>query len=152
MKLSEAQLERWGHRIGREVGVPVFIGLRGSLGSGKSVFARAVARGAGVEGPLPSPTFNVMFRYVSPRRGPVTHVDLYRLSSPDELGEIGWADVLAEDGIVLVEWPERAGDAVPDDRWEVELTIPSDDPDLRIVAATRIGEPTQLPGFPVSVE
>ena len=71
MILTEEDLVRWGTRIGREVVGPVFLGLKGPLGAGKSVLARAVARGAGVEGPIPSPTFNLLFRYPSPRGIPV---------------------------------------------------------------------------------
>ena len=56
MILSEGGLERWGNRVGREIRWPAFLGLKGPLGAGKSVFARAVARGAGVDGPVPSPT------------------------------------------------------------------------------------------------
>ena len=151
MKLTEEQLALWGHRIGEEVRTPVFIGLKGPLGAGKSVFARAVARGAGVDGALPSPTFNVMFRYDATRGASVVHADLYRLDSPSDLTEIGWEDVLAEDGIVLVEWPERAGSALPPDRWEIELGFPRGEPELRIVSVERHGTPSHLPGFPVSV-
>ena len=110
-----------------------------------------MARGAGVEETLPSPTFNVMFRYETPGSGSVVHADLYRLDSPDELFEIGWDDVLADDGIVLVEWPERAGQELPDDRWEVELKILPGEPEVRIVDVHRHGSPNHMPGFPVSV-
>ncbi len=66
--LTEDELVAWGRRIGAAVTVPVFIGLIGPLGAGKSVLARAVARGAGVEGALPSPTFNIVFRYPASAR------------------------------------------------------------------------------------
>lgn len=151
MKLTEDQLTLWGRRIGREIRVPVFIGLKGPLGAGKSVFARAVALGAGVEDELPSPTFNVLFRYPAGDVTSLVHADLYRLDSPSELAEIGWEDVLAENGIVLVEWPERAGDALPRDRWEIELDFPRGEPNLRTVSVERHGVPSPLPGFPVSI-
>ena len=63
MVLSEEELARWGERIGSSVRPPVFLMLRGPVGAGKSVLARAVARGAGVRGAVPSPTFNLVFRY-----------------------------------------------------------------------------------------
>lgn len=151
MKLTEDQLTLWGARIGREVRAPVFIGLKGPLGAGKSVFARAVARGAGVDETLPSPTFNVLFRYTGREAASVVHADLYRLESPDELTDIGWEDVLSADGIVLVEWPDRAGSAVPTDRWEIELGFSRGEPDLRTVSVRRCGDPGHLPGFPVSL-
>ncbi|NNF28280.1 MAG: tRNA (adenosine(37)-N6)-threonylcarbamoyltransferase complex ATPase subunit type 1 TsaE [Gemmatimonadetes bacterium] len=151
MKLTEDQLTLWGRRIGREVDAPLFIGLRGPLGAGKSVFARAVAHGAGVDEPVPSPTFNVLFRYEGAEVESVVHADLYRLDSPSDLVDIGWEDILADDGIVLVEWPERAGEALPSDRWEIELGFAPGEPHLRVVSVRRYGSPCHLPGFPVSL-
>lgn len=158
MNLTEEDLVRWGRRIGERVAVPVFIGLRGPLGAGKSVFARAVARGAGVEGSIPSPTFNLVFRYRTPEEVEVVHMDLYRLKEPDELWMLDWEELGSGDEIVLVEWPERAGDLLPADRWEVSLEMPGPDDDVegsrelyRRVSVERYGDPPHLPGFPVSV-
>lgn len=152
MKLTEEELVQWGRRIGAEVEVPIFLGLRGELGAGKSVLARAVARGAGVEGPIPSPTFNLLFRYPARDGIVVVHLDLYRLRSPDELWELGWEELGGGPEIVLVEWPERAGPHLPDDRWDVRLAAPEPGSPLRTVRVERVGSPPHLPGFPVSVE
>lgn len=154
MRVTEAELAAWGRRIGREVRPPVFIGLRGPLGAGKSVLARAVAEGAGVCGYLPSPTFNLLFRYEiggyeSGGRGAVIHADLYRLRSPKELDGIGWDDVVGdEEAIVLVEWPERAGAHLPGERWEVHLRYAAGGADLREAEVNSFGDPPPLPGFP----
>ena len=162
MKLTEAEIAAWGRRIGAEVRPPVFIGIRGPLGAGKSVLARAVAAGAGVAEYLPSPTFNILFRYGLEGGGAVIHADLYRLRSADELAGIGWDDVVGdEEAIVLVEWPERAGWELPADRWEVRLGYPEveadeatgaedDSGELRRVAMESFGAPPRLPGFPVA--
>ena len=152
----------WGRRIGARVrvgaaggggrgGPPVFIGLRGPLGAGKSVLARAVARGAGVEAPMPSPTFNLVFRYPLPGGGSVVHADLYRVRSVEELAGLGWDDLLADGFVALVEWPERAERELPGDRWEIELEIP-DEPGVRTARARRIGTPVpaELPRFPAA--
>lgn len=159
MLLSEPELVGWGERIGREVETPVVLALRGPLGAGKSVLARAVARGAGVVGHLPSPTFNLLFRYRGDRayrayrgrRGvEVVHLDLYRIASPEEVWELGWGELGAPSEIVLIEWPERAEALLPEDRWEVFLTIPSGSPgheSLREVRLARCGAPPELP-FP----
>ncbi len=156
MLLTEAELRAWGLRIGRQVEAPVFIGLRGPLGAGKSVLARAVARGAGVQEHLPSPTFNLVFRYPVPERAlpaVIVHADLFRLRSSDELGGIGWDDLVTDEGaIVLVEWPDRAGPELPADRWVVTLGHADADAGLRTVEVERHGEPPALPGFPVVVE
>jgi tRNA threonylcarbamoyladenosine biosynthesis protein TsaE len=151
MVLKESELVRWGNRIGQEVNGPVFLGLKGDLGVGKSVLARAVARGAGVEGPIPSPTFNLVFQYSSVRGFPVVHMDLYRIESARELWELGWEEMASSSAIALVEWPERAGDLLPDDRWEIELAVPEGHLQLRSVSVSRFGMPAHLPGFPVSL-
>lgn len=152
MILSEGELERWGGEIGRTAALPLFICLRGELGAGKSVLARAIARGAGVEGNIPSPTFNLVFRYPTPGGGDLIHMDLYRLGSPDEAWELGWAEVEGHDGIVLVEWPERVAELLPEPRWEVTLQTVPGDPLARLVEAARVGEPPDLPAFPLRVD
>ena len=152
MILTEEDLVRWGRRIGREATPPLFLGLTGPLGAGKSVLARAVARGAGVRGPIPSPTFNILFRYPTGRGFSLVHLDLYRIESTEELWELGWEELLSPSEIVVVEWPERAEALLPRDRWDVELAIPETGSQLRRVAVSRSGSPPHLPGFPVTLE
>lgn len=152
MTLGEDDLVAWGRRIGAEIRPPVFIGLRGPLGAGKSVLARAVARGAGVRETLPSPTFNIVFRYELPAAESVVHADLYRLRSVDELAGIGWDEIVGDEGaIVLVEWPGRAGGELPADRWEVTLGYAAADPGKRTVELECFGEPVPVPAFPIGV-
>lgn len=144
--VTEEELTAWGRRVGAGARPPLFVGLKGPLGAGKSVFARAVARGAGVEGALPSPTFNIVFRY--PLRGgrAVIHADLFRIGAAAELAGIGWEDVLGDDGaIVLVEWCGRAGEALPPDRWEIRLGFVPGEAGRRGVEVERFGEPGDLP-------
>jgi tRNA threonylcarbamoyl adenosine modification protein YjeE len=152
MILTEDELVRWGTRIGKEVRTPNFVTLSGPLGAGKSVLARAVARGAGVQSNIPSPTFNVIFRYESRRGIQVVHIDLYRLKHPYELRELGWEELGQERDLILLEWPDRAGPELPRDRWEVVLGIPNVRVPLREVSVTRVGNPLPLPGFPVEME
>jgi tRNA threonylcarbamoyl adenosine modification protein YjeE len=151
MRLDEAALAEWGREIGRSVVAPVFIGLSGPLGAGKSVLARAIGAGAGVEETMPSPTFTLLQRYPASRARQVAHLDLYRIEQPDELWEIGWGQLPEADEIVLVEWPERAGALLPADRWVVELAVPPGEPHLRVVGVTRFGSPPELPSFPLSL-
>jgi len=79
--------------------------LRGELGAGKSTFARAFIKAAGHEGPVPSPTYTLVEPY-DLASGNIYHVDLYRVSGTEELRYLGWNEL--DDGIRLVEWPERA--------------------------------------------
>ena len=121
------------------------LALRGPLGAGKSVLARAIARGAGVTGPIPSPTFNLLFHYqATDRRTGVMHFDLYRLTDPTEVWELGWSEVGDGERIVLIEWPERAEALLPPDRWDVTLDVDAQD-GIRVINAERRGEAPRLP-------
>jgi tRNA threonylcarbamoyladenosine biosynthesis protein TsaE len=143
MMLSQPQLEAWGERIGATVDVPVFLALSGDLGAGKSVLARAIARGAGVHAVMPSPTFNLVFRYEAGRGIDVVHLDLYRLDRAEDVIELGWRELGTDREIVLVEWPERAASLLPPDRWEIRLDSPT--PDTRTVRCTPHGNVPPLP-------
>jgi tRNA threonylcarbamoyladenosine biosynthesis protein TsaE len=94
--------------------------LAGELGAGKTAFARAFLRSATGDPALevPSPTFTLVQRYDTPI-GPVQHFDLWRLTGPDSLTELGWEE--ARDDIVLVEWPNRLGELRPADALTVAL-------------------------------
>jgi tRNA threonylcarbamoyladenosine biosynthesis protein TsaE len=131
MRLDEASLACWGERIGETVDTPVVLGLRGELGAGKSVLARAIGKGAGVRAAMPSPSFNLLFRYPARLGREVVHLDLYRVAAPDELWELGWQDLGAEQEIVIVEWPERADSLMPADHWLIKLAATPGEAELR---------------------
>ena len=150
MRLDEAELIRWGSIIGASTIPPVVIGLSGPLGAGKSVLARAIGAGAGVSATMPSPSYTLLQRYDGHEGRQVVHLDLYRIQSPDELHELGWT-LLGDAGeIVLLEWPERAGQFLPSDHWVIEIEVPEDEPLLRDIEVRRVGAPPDLAGFPMS--
>ncbi len=87
--------------------------LTGELGAGKTVFVRGLATGLGVaEDQVNSPSFTVVNEYPDGRI-PIFHFDLYRLGDPSELQEIGWDEYRQRDGLIVVEWGERAEDHLP---------------------------------------
>lgn len=146
-RLTEADLVAWGERIGREAATPLVLALDGDLGAGKSTLARAVAHGAGVEGDVPSPTFNLLFRYDLADGRSVFHLDLYRLEQQDDVWELGWQELGAGDQVVLIEWAENAFGLLPAPRWDLTLEDEGD-ADRRLLTATPVGGPPALPPFP----
>lgn len=145
MTFTEAQLVAWGERLGATAASPLFVALRGDLGAGKSVLARAIARGAGVNALMPSPTFNLVFRYTGSGGREIVHMDLYRIEKPADVWALGWGDLGGEREIALVEWPERAGPLLPPDRWEITLDTAA--PELRRVTALPLGTAPDLPAL-----
>jgi len=151
MRLDEASLTRWGKRIGATTTTPVVIGLRGQLGAGKSVLARAIGEGAGVTVSMPSPSYNLLLRHPADMGREVVHLDLYRIESSDELWELGWEQLGLNHEIVLVEWPERAEGFMPAHYWVIDLSVPAGQSELRDVGAERVGAPPDLAAFPMSL-
>jgi tRNA threonylcarbamoyl adenosine modification protein YjeE len=110
-----------------------FIALAGDLGAGKTTFVRAMiahlANDAAIE--VPSPSFTLVQHYDLPRLH-VVHADLYRVASTDELAELGLDEIA--DAVVVMEWPERASGALPQDRIDIAFTLsPHDGPEHRVV-------------------
>jgi tRNA threonylcarbamoyladenosine biosynthesis protein TsaE len=110
--VSQAELEAEGEALGRALQPGAVVTFEGDLGAGKTTFIKAVARGLGVTGTATSPTYALVHRYRG-ARGPVFHLDCFRLRSPDEAADLDWEGLMAEGDAILVEWPERAGEWIP---------------------------------------
>ena len=114
-----------GAAVGHAAVAGTVLLLQGQLGAGKTVFAQGV--GAGLETPsvVNSPTFVLVNEHLGGRL-PLRHADLYRLDDPESIAELGLAEA-AEDGVLVVEWPERGGGALPADHLLVRITPLRDD-------------------------
>lgn len=108
-----------GARLARRVRAGDVVALSGPLGAGKTSIARGLLAGLGLEGEAPSPSFAIVQPYDPPEvRLPVLHVDLYRIERPEEAEELG-LDEGGADSLLIVEWPERLGEA----RWRDALWL-----------------------------
>jgi tRNA threonylcarbamoyladenosine biosynthesis protein TsaE len=132
--VTEPELRSWGERLGRAASPPLVIAITGEVGAGKTTLAQAICRGAGVRDFVTSPTFALVQRYEG-ARAPVYHVDLYRLNTARELTNLGWDDVLRDDALVLIEWPERAEGHIPDDALHIEIEHHPTDSGRRLLLA-----------------
>lgn len=130
--LTEAALRDWGEALGAAVAPGSILALEGELGAGKTTLAQAIARGWGVATEVTSPTYAIVHAYAAPR-GPLHHLDLYRLERSEQLAQLGWDDVVRSPGLVLVEWPERAGAALPSSVQRIRLAHLAADPTRRQV-------------------
>ena len=111
-----------GRRLGEHCPDGACIYLQGDLGAGKTTLVRGFLHGMGYEGKVKSPTYTLVEPYVLAERE-IFHFDLYRLEQPEELEHMGYRDYFADEGIILLEWPEKAGNFLqtPDLRIEIEL-------------------------------
>ena len=110
---TEAETEALGARLFAALDPPATVLLDAPMGAGKTALARGFLRAGGVAGEVPSPTYALVQPYDT-AKGAVFHLDLYRVEAPSELEELGLDD-MTEAGIVLVEWPARAGGALTGD-------------------------------------
>jgi len=110
---------------GEALGRQLLLTFEGDLGAGKTTFIKAVARGLGVTGPATSPTYALVHRYQG-ARGPIFHLDCFRLRSPDEAADLDWEGLVAEGDAILIEWPERAGAWLPSPSRRFRLSHLSD--------------------------
>jgi tRNA threonylcarbamoyladenosine biosynthesis protein TsaE len=144
LALSEAELTDWGRRLGRQIAPPLVITLEGDLGAGKTTLARAICEGFGVTDDVTSPTFSIVHVY-NAEKGLVYHVDLYRLENPRDLQNIGWDDVVQADALLLIEWPERAGEYLPRTHLPLQLSYAEGAPDRRVLyAGGHLGQETGI--------
>ena len=123
---SEADTMNFAARLSPMLRAGDTVLLCGDLGAGKSVLARGIARGMGVSGPMPTPTFTLLLPYEGENGRKLYHFDLYRLSDPDEYYAAGLDEFIGGDGVAVVEWPQMA-DIEPEPALEIRLSRTDED-------------------------
>ena len=108
---SPAETEAVGEALGKAVRPGTVIAYQGDLGAGKTAFTRGLARGLGAKESVTSPTYTIVNEYLTGRL-PLFHFDMYRLTSSEDLFDIGWEDYLDRGGVCAVEWSENVADAM----------------------------------------
>ncbi len=130
------ETEALGERLGKLVQPGTTLAYTGDLGAGKTAFTRGLARGLGVTERVTSPTFTIVDEHLGGRL-PLFHFDLYRLSSSDDLYDIGWEDYQARGGVCAVEWSEVADDIWQADTVRVDIRRGEED-QKRIITITGV--------------
>ncbi len=95
--------------------------LNGELGAGKTVFSQGFAEGLGIEEPVVSPTFTIVQEYEGGRL-PFYHMDVYRISDPEEMFEVGFDDMVEGRGVCLIEWASLIKEILPDRYFRITIT------------------------------
>lgn len=140
---SASETRELGMRLAKNLKAGDVILLKGDLGAGKSEFSRGIARGLGITGPVPSPSFTILNAY-DEGTIPLYHFDWYRLESAQEIYEMGMDEQLGGDGIALIEWFEKAEECVPS--RALKVSIHSANEETREISFTPLG------GFPFQEE
>ncbi len=121
---SETQTEQLGSLLAGELAAGMVVGLVGPLGAGKTRLVKALAAALGVDrDDVSSPTFVLIQEY--PARIPLFHFDAYRLRDVEEFLELGAEELMASDGVCLIEWADRVTDVLPPDTLWIEIRLVS---------------------------
>jgi len=131
----ESDLEKFACSFAQVLRAPLVIWLEGDLGTGKTAFARALIHALGYEGKVKSPTYTLLEEY-RPGSLQVLHMDLYRISDPGELEFLGLADMLDDQTILLVEWPDKGGHWLPEPDFMFRFSYATEGRDLHWTACT----------------
>lgn len=162
---AEARTIAIGRRLGTLLQPGDVVALRGELGAGKTRLVRGIVEGLGHDpSAVSSPTFVVANEYDDPyARLPAAHLDAYRLTGDEELANAGWDQLLDGVTVLLIEWPQRIQDALPESRWEINIehgspteraiTItPPPDRDTILLEALNRPATCRICGTPVAVD
>ncbi len=141
---SEDETNRIGKTFSEALRPGDIVSLSGEIGAGKTEFVKGICEYFGVEDIVSSPTFTIINQYFGTtgegEEITMYHVDLYRIKSAGELAEIGFQECMyAENAVKLVEWPENAGDLMPQAEWEIAINFDGENDNKRTIEIRRGG-------------
>jgi len=134
---SERETRQVGFDLAKKLRPGTVLAFYGDLGAGKTTFTKGLAMGLGIDSEITSPTYTIVNEYETGET-PLIHFDMYRLTSADDLFEIGWEDYLERGAILAVEWSERVEAAFPKDT--VRIKIEKNKDTQRVITITGIEE------------
>jgi tRNA threonylcarbamoyladenosine biosynthesis protein TsaE len=137
---DEAATIAAGAKIGRALNTGCVVFLVGELGAGKTTFTRGALRALGHAGSVKSPTYTLCEPYDLADEAQLCHLDLYRLSNPEELEFLGIRDYVASGAILLIEWPSKGEGWLPAPDLQVALQATDTGRQLEISALTADGQ------------
>jgi len=116
---SPEATEKIAINLGKELKKGETVTLTGELGAGKTLFSKGIAKGMGIKEDITSPSFSLLESYDN--EIPLYHFDLYRISSENELDELYFEEYWEGDGVSIIEWPDRAGNRLPEKRIDIHI-------------------------------
>lgn len=119
--LNEYETEKLGIKLAEKLVPGSVVALSGDLGTGKTTFSKAIAKGLGITSLITSPTFTIINEYKEGRL-PLYHFDVYRITDEEELYELGYEEYFYGKGVCIVEWADRIEDYLPKDAMRIYIS------------------------------
>ncbi|MDX2429061.1 MAG: tRNA (adenosine(37)-N6)-threonylcarbamoyltransferase complex ATPase subunit type 1 TsaE [Xanthomonadales bacterium] len=132
---TEQDVEHFANKFACQIPRPLVIWLEGDLGAGKTTFARGLIHALGYAGRVKSPTYGLLEHYQLDSLQ-VLHMDLYRISDPGELEFLGIEDLLDDQTVLLIEWPDKGGSWLPEADFIFRFSYAGEGRELHWVACT----------------
>ncbi len=118
---NEEAMKKWAFKFAHSLKQPAVVSLKGDLGAGKTRIVQWIGQAMGSSDRISSPTFDLIHIYKS-ERGPIRHLDLYRLEDQEEIEELDYEEAFfPESGFTFIEWADKAKDYLPENMIEVSI-------------------------------
>ena len=127
---NEDAAKEYGHKLAEELKPGQVIALIGDLGTGKTTLTKAIAEGLNIKESISSPTFSIIKEYTSGSL-PLYHFDVYRLSDPEEMYDLGYEEYFFGQGVTVVEWADKVMKLLPQNAITIHISY-ADTPESRI--------------------